>query len=137
MYSNLKLDSFQFHSTNIILYGVLCLLTAPVYELFLKKSKYEKNISDTAYLSSLLFTVHPVHAESVAGLVGRADLLSSILFFIVLLLYQKIRGLNGSSIVVWYTVMVFLMTSAVLCKETAISVVVSIYYFFKLKISMF
>lgn len=80
---------------------------------------------DTAYYASLLFTVHPVHTEPVAGLVGRADVLSSVLFFVVILLYQKVRTAKGESVVMWYTIKIIIIGCAVLCKETAISVVVS------------
>ncbi|KAJ8963524.1 hypothetical protein NQ314_005566 [Rhamnusium bicolor] len=123
LYSYNKLDAFQFHATNVILYGLLCLLTIPVFELFLKKSKYNKDILDTAYFASLLFTVHPIHTESVAGLVGRADILSSVLFFIVILLYQKVRVAKGESVIIWFILTIILTGCAVLCKETAISVV--------------
>nr|XP_023017979.1 transmembrane and TPR repeat-containing protein 4-like [Leptinotarsa decemlineata] len=122
LYSNNKLDAFQFHATNVILYGLLCLLTVPVFELFLKKSKYATNIHDIAYYSSLLFTVHPIHTEAVAGLVGRADILSSVLFFMVILLYQKIRTSRGEAVILWYIITGLLTFCAVLCKETAISV---------------
>lgn len=121
----MKLDAFQFHSTNVILYGLLCLLSAPVYELFLKKSRYQKNISNTALYASLLFAVHPIHTESVAGLVGRADLLSSIFFFLALLIYENSRVSKGATSVIWYLLSVFVTVCAVLCKETAISIVVS------------
>ncbi|KAG5862936.1 Protein O-mannosyl-transferase TMTC4 [Gonioctena quinquepunctata] len=122
LYSNNKLDVFQFHATNVILYGLLCLLTVPVFELFLKKSKYATNIHDIAYYSSLLFTVHPVHTEAVAGLVGRADILSSVLLFVIILLYQKVRTARGEVVIFWFIVISLLTICAVLCKETAISV---------------
>nr|CAH7750090.1 unnamed protein product [Callosobruchus chinensis] len=122
LYSNNKLDAFQFHATNVILYGVLCLLTVPVFELFLKKSKYATNVHDIAYYSALLFTVHPVHTEPVAGLVGRADILSSVLFFLVLLIYQKYRNATGEIVLFWYMMFILMTSCAVLCKETAISV---------------
>lgn len=121
----MKLDAFQFHSTNVILYGLLCLLSAPVYELFLRKSRYQKNISNTALCASLLFAVHPVHTEPVAGIVGRADLLSSIFFFLALLIYENSRVSKGISSIIWYILGVLITMCAVLCKETAISVVVS------------
>ncbi|RZB40253.1 DUF1736 and/or TPR 11 domain containing protein [Asbolus verrucosus] len=118
LYSNNKLDAFQFHATNVILYGVLCLLTIPVFELFLKKKKVEKNVNDTAYLSSLLFTVHPIHTECVAGLVGRADILCSILFFTVILLYDKVLAKKSFLLL---TLTVLTVAAAVLCKEIAIT----------------
>ncbi|QQP53292.1 Uncharacterized protein FKW44_005727 [Caligus rogercresseyi] len=38
------------------------------------------------FISSVLFAVHPVHTEAVTGVVGRAELLSSIFFILSLLL---------------------------------------------------
>ncbi|CAH1098557.1 unnamed protein product [Psylliodes chrysocephalus] len=122
LYSKDKLDAFQFHATNIILYGLLCLLTVPVFELFLKKSKYATNVHDIAYFSSLLFTVHPVHTEAVAGLVGRADILSSVLFCIIILLYHRVRNTKDEGVVFWFFMIIFLTACAVFCKETAIAV---------------
>lgn len=83
---------------------------------------------DTAYFASLLFTVHPIHTESVAGLVGRADILSSVLFIIVLLVYQKVRNAKGEAVILWFVIMIFLISCSVLCKETAISVLVSMLF---------
>ncbi|KAL3281117.1 hypothetical protein HHI36_004339 [Cryptolaemus montrouzieri] len=118
IYSNNVLDSFQFHATNVILYGLLCLLTVPVFELFLKKRKHE-HIHEIAFMSSLLFTVHPVHSESVAAIVGRADILGSILFLVTLLLY------HGSLIqksVLLLSMSIIVAAAAVMCKENAIMV---------------
>ena len=44
---------------------------------------------NTSFLSSVMFAVHPVHTESVTGLVGRAELLSAIFFLLSLQLYQR------------------------------------------------
>ncbi|CAG9863206.1 unnamed protein product [Phyllotreta striolata] len=122
LYMKDKLDAFQFHATNIVLYGLLCLLTVPVFELFLKKSKYATNVHEVAFLSSLLFTVHPVHSEAVAGLVGRADILSSVLFCVIILLYHKVRSRKIEGTILWFLLIIFLTTSAVFCKESAITV---------------
>lgn len=121
IYSNNKIDAFQFHATNVILYGLLCILTIPVFELLLRKKKIEKYADDTAFLSSLLYTVHPVHTECVAGLVGRADILCSILFFIVILLYDKVLSKKSPML---FGLVLVVTTAAILCKETAITVLV-------------
>ncbi|EPB73823.1 hypothetical protein ANCCEY_07074 [Ancylostoma ceylanicum] len=34
--------------------------------------------SDAAVFTSLLFAVHPIHCEAVAGIVGRADVLAAV-----------------------------------------------------------
>ena len=37
----------------------------------------------------MLFALHPVHVEAVAGIVGRADILAGIFFLIALIFHQK------------------------------------------------
>ena len=53
-------------------------------------------------MSGLLFAVHPIHTEAVAGVVGRADVLSCLFFLLALHLYMDycnargaVRSLNG------------------------------------------
>ncbi len=41
------------------------------------------------FMAALLFAVHPVHVEAVTGIVGRAELLSSIFFLLALLSYKR------------------------------------------------
>lgn len=131
IYSNNVLDSFQFHATNVILYGLLCLLTVPVFELFLKRRKHEY-INEIAYMSSLLFTVHPVHTESVAAIVGRADILGSIFFLVAVLLYH---GCLQQKSILLLCMTIIIVVAAVLCKENAIMALVNsniVSYYMKL-----
>lgn len=119
--SNSKINAFQFHAVNIILYAILCILIIPTVEALLNKKKANEFKTHTAFLTSLLFTVHPIHTESVAALVGRADILSSISYLIALMLYQKIVIKKSFYILV----VIFVIFLAVLCKETAIMAIVS------------
>lgn len=77
-----------------------------------------------AYYATILFTVHPVHTEAVAALVGRADILSGILFVATLLIYDRVIR-KKSKLQMLYAIIVIFM--AVLCKETAITVLVNYY----------
>ena len=45
--------------------------------------------SVAAAVAALLFAVHPVHTEAVAGVVGRAEVLSAVFFFAALLSYRR------------------------------------------------
>ncbi|XP_018895738.2 protein O-mannosyl-transferase TMTC2 [Bemisia tabaci] len=82
---NYQLFGFQpwaFHGTNILLHALATYLVyRTVKTLFL-----QKNISIS---TSLLFAVHPIHTENVAGIVGRADILSCIFFLLSFLFYLK------------------------------------------------
>lgn len=74
------LNPLGFHLTNIILFMINCLL---VYLLILKISN-NKNLS---FLSSILFAIHPIHAEAVNWVASRKDVLSGVFFFLSILLY--------------------------------------------------
>ncbi|XP_022919207.2 protein O-mannosyl-transferase TMTC4-like [Onthophagus taurus] len=105
-----------FHATNILLYVILCILLIPLIQLFI----FEKHLkNEISFLSTLLFTVHPVHTETVAALVGRADLLCSIFSLITILLYKKTIQKDS---VILLLVISFIVFLAVLTKETAIMV---------------
>lgn len=120
--ANSKLDALYFHAVNILLYAILCIVSLPTFQVLLK-NKFDEIGDDTAFLSSLLFTVHPIHAEVVASIVGRADILSSILFFISFLLYK--RTVHRRSFV-YLCIVILCIAAATLCKETAITALVSL-----------
>ncbi|KAK9712179.1 Protein O-mannosyl-transferase TMTC, DUF1736 [Popillia japonica] len=114
--SGSNLSAFQFHLTNVLLYIVLCILLYPTIRMLLMESKTCR--SDVPFLSTLLFTVHPLHTEVVSGLVGRADLLCSILMIVSVLLYKRLIKTNS---VMLFSVIYLIIFVAVLCKETAIT----------------
>ncbi|KAK3796778.1 hypothetical protein RRG08_045784 [Elysia crispata] len=90
-----------FHLVNIILHGLVSALLLPVFQLILDplflrccsssstQIFFPKRVPVTVFLCTLLFAVHPVHTESVAGIVGRADLLCAIFFILSFLIYVK------------------------------------------------
>lgn len=117
--SNMKLNAFHFHFTNVVLYVISCNLLLLTFETILQKARYK----EVAYLGTLLYTVHPIHTESVSALVGRADVLSSILFLVSFLLYHIVLIKNSLGL---YVIVVFIVALAVLCKETAITALVSV-----------
>lgn len=108
------------HFTNVTLYVMLCVTTIPIFNIFLGKG--ENGSSVKAFFASVLFAIHPVHTEVVAGLVGRADLLSSTLFFLSVILYNEY--LRKKSYRTFLTI-ILVITAAMLCKETAITALVS------------
>lgn len=82
------LDVVGYHLTNIILHILVTFLIYLVMiELF--------NNFMLAVLTSLFFLTHPIHTEAVTGLVGRAELLSALFFFLSYLFFIKIRKLEN------------------------------------------
>ncbi|CAH2092282.1 unnamed protein product [Euphydryas editha] len=42
-----------------------------------------------SFVAAILFAVHPIHSEAVTGVVGRAEMLSSLFFLGALLCYAR------------------------------------------------
>jgi hypothetical protein len=80
------LNPFFFHLTNITLNGLNGVL---VYLICMRLS----GNAHVALVSSLLFVVHPVHAEAVAWVSARKDLLSTFFYLLGIVFYLK-RGTN-------------------------------------------
>ncbi|XP_040569005.1 protein O-mannosyl-transferase TMTC2 [Lepeophtheirus salmonis] len=116
-------SALYFHFTNVILYGL------SVY-LFSQLACKLTQSNELGLYAGSLFSVHPIHTEAVAGLVGRAEVLSGIFFLLSILCYLKeIRSLtldeNGNIIkasrgqVPWKTLL--LTTVSMLSKENGIT----------------
>ncbi|KAM9403265.1 protein O-mannosyl-transferase TMTC1-like isoform 1-T1 [Salvelinus alpinus] len=82
-----------------------------------------------AFLTALLFAVHPIHTEAVSGIVGRADVLACMLFLLAFLSYIRSVGVCESADCLPSTVSVWALgaslllgTCAMLVKETGITV---------------
>lgn len=111
-----KLDPMGYHLVNVVLHAIVC---AQMFYFGL-----DIGLSPLlSFLASLLFATHPVHTEAVTGVVGRAELLSSIFYLLVLKLYGKSSKPSGS--ISWPPLFfsVILVTMATLSKEQGITVV--------------
>lgn len=72
-----------YHLVNVILHACISLLIYAVgLELFPGRRRL-------AFLSASLFACHPIHADVVASVVGRDELISSFCFLLVLLIYLR------------------------------------------------
>ncbi|GAV09089.1 hypothetical protein RvY_18686-2 [Ramazzottius varieornatus] len=69
-----------YHIVNVILHA----LTTGLLQQVLRKMTGQ---NDVAFIAVLLFAVHPVHTEAVAGVVGRADLGAAFFFLMSFLAY--------------------------------------------------
>ncbi|XP_061917327.1 protein O-mannosyl-transferase TMTC3 [Entelurus aequoreus] len=110
-----ELNAASYHMFNVVLHVVVCTLFLRVCRLFLDRT--------SGLVAALLFAVHPVHTEAVTGVVGRAELLSSIFLLAAFLAFTKSTGTDRS--IVWAPVAltVVLVAAATLCKEQGITVV--------------
>jgi protein O-mannosyl-transferase len=79
-YSVWKLNPFGYHLTNLLLHTINAILVYILIYLFVK----DKIIS---LITSLIFTVHPIHTSVVSYISGRADLLAAFFVFLSLALF--------------------------------------------------
>nr|XP_019955548.1 PREDICTED: transmembrane and TPR repeat-containing protein 1 isoform X2 [Paralichthys olivaceus] len=112
-----------FHMVNVCFHcAVTCLLMHTC-----KSCVFED--SSLAFITALLFAVHPVHTEAVSGVVGRADVLACLLFLLTFLSYVRSVGvcvsedsLPSTMSALSLIVSLLLGTCAMLIKETGITV---------------
>ncbi|XP_077294886.1 transmembrane O-mannosyltransferase targeting cadherins 4 [Arctopsyche grandis] len=130
---NGTLNPFHFKITNLILHtAVTILLYQFVWRIYARDESFpNKSIwKDVPFLSSILFAVHPVHTEAVSGIVGRADLLAAIFFFLSVFFYDKSipdNVYNKSTLLcsIYFIMSIVLAIFATLSKETGITVLVN------------
>uniref|UniRef100_A0A8D0BWE7 Protein O-mannosyl-transferase TMTC3 n=1 Tax=Salvator merianae TaxID=96440 RepID=A0A8D0BWE7_SALMN len=110
-----ELNAVSYHLLNIIFHAIVCVVFLKVCKLFLDNR--------SSLIASLLFAAHPIHTEAVTGVVGRAELLSSIFFLAAFLSYTRSRGPENTIVWTPIAVTVVLVAVATLCKEQGITVV--------------
>ncbi|QQP36013.1 Transmembrane and TPR repeatcontaining protein 2like, partial [Caligus rogercresseyi] len=109
------LSAPHFHFTNVVLFGICTYL----FTLLAQRVTRSKEVGISA---GLLFAVHPIHTEAVAGLVGRAEILSGIFYLLSILCYineTPILPQHCGQGIPW-TTMIF-TTLSVLSKEIGIT----------------
>ena len=109
-----EVSPLGYHAVNVLLHAGVTLLYHQLAGSLLSRLP--------AALAALLFAVHPVHTEAVTGVVGRAELLASVFFLVVILQYSKMARQNSVS---WRGLM---LTSLLIClsmfsKEQGITVI--------------
>lgn len=121
-----------FHVLNILLHAVISALMIDMFALLTgglsydEKGRIQNRAPKTSLLAALFFAAHPVHTESVAGIVGRADLLCALFFQLSFLTYCRAfnRGSDRDDrfSVQWVVASLLLCAAAMLCKEQGITV---------------
>ncbi|KAK8776025.1 hypothetical protein V5799_030630 [Amblyomma americanum] len=108
----------HFHAVNVVLHALVSFLSLRLFEVLLQGAPR------ASLLCALLFAVHPVHTESVAAVVGRADLLCTVFFILSFLSFVRCCSSESAwSSCLWlFTSMLFSIVS-MLCKEPGITVI--------------
>ncbi|XP_041055597.1 protein O-mannosyl-transferase TMTC4 isoform X1 [Carcharodon carcharias] len=120
-----------FHVVNIALHSVISVMTLDVFSVLLgglehdEKGRLISRAPKASFLAALFFAVHPIHTESVAGIVGRADLLCALFFLLSFISYCKAfrkYDAEGEFSFYWIFASLLLCAVAMLCKEQGITV---------------
>jgi len=119
---------FGFHLTNII-----CHILSTLCAFWLIHALFRDQL--LAYITCLLYIVHPIHTEAVTYISGRADPLSTIFLLTSLIMYIKF---NEKSRIHKLLLMTLSFASALLSKENTIifPILILLYHFsFKKKVT--
>lgn len=107
-----------FHATPILLHGAAsALVVAFAWSLLRRRDLRELAVASTA---GILFAAHPVHAESVAWLAGRSDLLCAVFYLAAATAWLRFLDSRRAA---WLGVSAALGFAAMLSKETGASLV--------------
>lgn len=106
---------FGFHLSNVIFHSVSVVLFYFMALLILSEFGF-KGKEGAAFLSSLLFALHPMHVESVSWVAGRTDVLCGLFLFLAFIFHiLSLRSL-------WFLVLtVFSFSLALFSKEVALA----------------
>nr|XP_023654793.1 transmembrane and TPR repeat-containing protein 2-like isoform X1 [Paramormyrops kingsleyae] len=132
------LDPWGYHLVNVVLHSLVTGLFVSLSRLLLGGGRW-------TLVAGLLFALHPVHTEAVAGVVGRADVGAALFFLLSLLSYVKHCALrlkeSHRSAASWAFLVLSLASAAcsMLWKEQgvtvlAVSAVYDIFVFHRLRI---
>ncbi|XP_067300108.1 protein O-mannosyl-transferase TMTC4 isoform X2 [Pseudorasbora parva] len=123
------LHPIGFHMLNVALHCVISVLMIDVFAILIGGLVHDGRgaklnlFPKASFLAALFFAAHPVHTESVAGIVGRADLLCALFFQLSFLVYCKaFQGGDRKFSVLWIFGSILLCAVAMLCKEQGITV---------------
>lgn len=107
------LAPFGYHLVNVVAHAVVSVLVLVVFA-------HVTAAPATALGASLLFATHPIHTEAVANVVGRAELLAALGFFLAWRAWLVADARSERS-AVWVGVAVLVYFLAMFAKENAIA----------------
>ncbi len=117
-----------FHILNILLHALVCLMVMTMASLLFLDFRL-------VVISGLLFAIHPIHTEAVAGIVGRAEILAALFILTSMVCYHQWRQ-KGE--IKWLVLMLVSTLAAITSKEhgflmIAIMALQETYYYFTTK----
>ena len=112
-YAIWQLQPWGYHMTNLIIH------TLNVYLVYFTAYLLFKN-RITAFISCLLFSIHPIFSEAINAVSYREDLLSASFLLVAFILFIKYNeSTNRRYFITWYALSLLTYLLAMLSKETA------------------
>ncbi len=105
-----------YHLTNILINTLNCLLVFLFGLLFFQATRV-RHYRLAAFLGALLFSVHPLHVESVSWIAGRTDLLATLFSLLAVISFMLFRRERNYAVL--FTSLIFYFF-AMLSKENAL-----------------
>ena len=112
-YAIWQLRPWGYHLTNLVIHTLnVYLVYFAVYHLFKNRI--------TAFISCLLFSIHPIFSEAINAVSYREDLLSASFLLVAFILFIKYNeSTNRRYFITWYALSLLTYLLAMLSKETA------------------
>lgn len=137
-YSIWELDAKGYHLTNIVFHILNTILVFMLSVRLVAYGSLYQKVDKKALISGAitagLFSIHPLHVESVAWISERKDVLSSFFYLLALLSYLKYVSIDSKKVVLYLKCLIFFIM-ALMSKPMAISlpIVLLILDFYPLK----
>jgi len=110
------LDPTHYHAVNWLLHALASALAAWCARVLFRRRAL-------ALCAGLVFALHPVHTEAVAGIVGRAEIMAAIGFFLALAFWRKSRDAStAKGVWAWAAAAALGAAFGVFSKENAIMI---------------
>jgi len=121
------LKPWGFHLMNILFHACVSVLVFIIASILLRKSHPSALTPSPLFpfIAAMLFATHPIHTEAVTWISGIPEL--SFTFFYLLSLYFYIRAGEGLKSGYLYSVLSFSL--AILCKETALTLLIILFLY--------
>jgi tetratricopeptide (TPR) repeat protein len=103
-----------FRATNVAFHALASLLALALFARVTREPA-------AALLGALFFAVHPVHAEAVAGVVGRAEVLALLFSLVAILAHVRAREAAGGLVATWRLLAGVAFLLALGSKESAVA----------------
>ncbi|ETV83013.1 hypothetical protein, variant 1 [Aphanomyces astaci] len=110
-------DPWGYHLLNVVLHSITSALVVVVGRRVMSIAPSSSQVHRAPVLAGLLFAVHPIHCDSVASVVGRADVLCTLVSLVAFTCYDTAISDRTTTKWMHFILSIGLIVLATLCKE--------------------